>query len=117
MKSDREYVAAVIKACEERDTTHTKETEVWKQAIKTGDPEDPVVHLLEVTHRVVCAQAVRDVDTFLKKIKETLHKRIPVSGQGPLIANAMSTTLMDGPKILFQKHSAYRPDNKKTRPY
>ena len=34
---------------------------------------------------------MRAVDTFLKKIKETLHKHVPVSAQGPLIANAMST--------------------------
>ena len=46
----REYVAAVIKAQEERDATHAKETEAWKQAIKSGDPEDPVVCLLEATH-------------------------------------------------------------------
>ena len=34
---------------------------------------------------------MRAVDTFLKKIKETLHKHVPVSAQGPLIANAMNT--------------------------
>ena len=43
----REYVAVVIKACEERDATHSKEAETRKQAIKSGDPEDPVVRLLE----------------------------------------------------------------------
>ena len=86
-------MAAVIKACEERDTAHTKETEVQKQAIKTSDPEDPVIHLLEVTRQAVCAQAVRDIETFLKKIKETLHQHMPVSAQGPLIVNAMSTAL------------------------
>ena len=35
---------------------------------------------------------LRAVDAFLKKIKETLHKHVPVTAQGPLIANAMSTT-------------------------
>ena len=51
----REYVAAVIKAHEERDAAHADEAEVWKQAIKSGDPEDPVVHLLDATHQVVHA--------------------------------------------------------------
>ena len=37
------------------------------------------------------AQAEKAVDTFLK-IKEILHKHIPVTAQGPLIANALSTT-------------------------
>ena len=52
----REYVAAVIKAHEEHDSTHTKESEARKQAIKSGDPKDPVVCLLEATHWVACAQ-------------------------------------------------------------
>ena len=84
-------MAMVIKAREERDAAHTKETEAWKEAIKTGDPEDPVVCLLEATHWAVRAQAVRAVDAFLKKIKETLCKHVPVSAQGPLIVNAMNT--------------------------
>ena len=87
----REYVAMVIKACEDCNAAHTKETEARKEAIKTGDPEDPVIHLLETTHRAAHAQAVRAMDTFLKKIKETLHKQVPVSAQGPLIVNTMST--------------------------
>ena len=41
---------------------------------------------------MACAQAERAVDAFLKKIKETLCKHIPVAAQGPLIANALSTT-------------------------
>ena len=90
-KARKEYVATVIRAHEERDAAHAKEAEVQKQAIKTGDPEDPVVHLLEVTRRAVCTQAVRAVDAFLSKIKETLRKHVPVTAQGPLIANAMST--------------------------
>ena len=88
-RARREYVTVVIKAREECDATHAKETEAWKQVIKTGDPEDPVIRLLEATCRAVCAQAERAVD--LKKIKETLRKHIPVSAQGPLIGNAMST--------------------------
>ena len=79
----KEYMAVVIKACEECDAAHGKETEVQKQVIKTGDPEDPFMHLLEVTCQAVHAQAVRAVDTFLKKIKETLCKHMPVSAQGP----------------------------------
>ena len=88
----REYVAAVIKAREDHDATHANEAEVLKQAIKSGDPEDPVVHLLDATHWVVCAQAERAVDAFLKIINETFCKDIPITTQGPLIANALSTT-------------------------
>ena len=62
----REYVAAVIKAREEHDAAHANEAEAR-------------------------AQAERAIDAFLKKIKETLHKHIPVTAQGPLIANALST--------------------------
>ena len=87
----REYVAAVIKAREERDATHADEAEAWKQAIKSGDPKDPVVHLLDATRWAVHAQAERAVDAFLKKIKETLRKHVLVAAQGPLIANALST--------------------------
>ena len=85
-------MATVIKACEEHDATHANEAEAWKQAIKSGNPKDPVVCLLEATCRVACAQAERAVDAFLKKINETLHKHVPVAAQGPLIANALSTT-------------------------
>ena len=88
----REYVAVVIKAHEEHDAAHAKETEAWKEAIKTSNPKDPVVCLLEARHRVAHAQAMRAVDIFLKKIKETLHKHVPISAQGPLIVNTMSTT-------------------------
>ena len=88
----REYVATVIKACEECDAAHADEAEAWKQAIKSGDPEDPVVRLLDATRRAACAQAERAVDAFLKKIKETLRKHVPVAAQGRLIANALSTT-------------------------
>ena len=87
----REYVAAMIKAREDCDATHANEAEAWKQAIKSGDPEDPVVRLLDATHRAACAQTERAVDAFLKKIDETLRKHVPVATQGPLIANALST--------------------------
>ena len=87
----REYMATVIKACKDCDAAHTNEAEAWKQVIKSGDPEDPVIRLLDATHRLVCAQAERAVDTFLKTINETLCKHIPIAAQGPLIANAFST--------------------------
>ena len=90
-RATREYMATVIKAHEECDAAHAKETEVWKEAIKSGDPEDLVIRLLEATCRAAHAQAMRAMDAFLKKIKETLHKHVPVSAQGPLIANVMST--------------------------
>ena len=87
----REYVATMIKAHEECDAAHANEAEARKQAIKSGDPEDPVIRLLDATHQVVHAQAERAVDTFLKKINETLRKHVPIATQGPLIANALST--------------------------
>ena len=37
-RATREYVAKVIKAHEEHDATHTEETEVQKQAIKSSNP-------------------------------------------------------------------------------
>ena len=43
----REYVATVIKAREDRDAAHANEAEAQKQAIKSGDPEDPVICLLD----------------------------------------------------------------------
>ena len=90
-RATREYVAAVIKAREECDAAHADEAEAWKQAIKSGNPEDPVVRLLDTTCRAAQAQAERAVDAFLKKINETLHKHVPVTAQGPLIASALST--------------------------
>ena len=91
-RATREYVATVIKAREDRDAAHADEAQVRKQAIKSGDPEDPVVCLLDATCRAAHAQAERAVDAFLKKINETLHKHVPVAAQGPLIVNALSTT-------------------------
>ena len=88
----REYMAAVIKACEDCDAAHANETEAWKQAIKSGDPEDPVICLLDATCQAVHAQAERAIDAFLKKINETLRKHIPITAQGPLIANTLSTS-------------------------
>ena len=87
----REYMATMIKAHEDRDATHANEAEARKQAIKSDDPEDPVIHLLDTTCWVAHAQAERAVDAFLKKIDETLHKHVPIATQGPLIANALST--------------------------
>ena len=43
----REYVATVIKAREDHEATHADEAEAWKQVIKSGDPKDLVVRLLE----------------------------------------------------------------------
>ena len=90
-RATREYVATVIKAREDRDATHANEAEARKQAIKSSDPEDPVICLLDATHQAVHAQAERAIDAFLKKINETLRKHVPIAAQGPLIANALST--------------------------
>ena len=85
-----EYVKEVIQACEEHDATHKEEQKKHIEAIKTDDFEDPVVHLLHVTHKAAHAQAEKAVDAFLSSIKSTLHKHIPAHAQGPLIANALS---------------------------
>ena len=45
----QEYVAAVVKAREERDAAHAVQQGVWRQALKDDDHGDPVVHLLGVT--------------------------------------------------------------------
>ena len=90
-RATREYVAAMIKAHEDRDAAHANEAEAQTQVIKSSDPEDPVVRLLDATCRAAHTQAERAVDAFLKKINETLHKHVPITAQGPLIANAFST--------------------------
>ena len=86
----KEYMATVIKAREECDAAHTVEQEAWKEAIEADDFEDPVVHLLHITHKAAHAQAEKAVDAFLASIKTTLQKHVPVSAQGPLIGNALS---------------------------
>ena len=48
-KVTQEYVAAVVKAREERNAAHTVEQGAWRQALKDDDHGDPVVHLLHVT--------------------------------------------------------------------
>ena len=87
----KEYVAKVIKAHKQCDATHAEEKELQKQAIKDGDPKDPFVSLLEATCRAAHAQAERAVDAFINKTKEALWKHVPLSAQGPLIANILST--------------------------
>ena len=64
----KEYVNQVIQVHEEHDATHAQETEAWKKVIKTGEPEDPVVCLLDITCKVAHAQAERAVEAFLTKI-------------------------------------------------
>ena len=90
-RATKEYVNQVIQVREERDATHTQETEARKKAIKTGEPEDPVMHLLDVTRKVARAQAKRAVEAFLTKIQDTLWKQMPVSAQGSLLVNTLST--------------------------
>ena len=53
----REYVATMIKACKDHDAAHANEAEAQKQVIKSGDPEDPVIRLLDATCWAVHAQA------------------------------------------------------------
>ena len=86
--STKQYVANVIKAHEEHDA---KEMEVQKEAIKANNHEDPVVCLLDVMLKAARAQVERTMDAFLNKIQETLWKHVPLSAQGPLIANTVST--------------------------
>ena len=89
-KVTKEYIAAVIQACQERNNAHEEEQKRWKEAIKADDFEDPVVCLLHVTRKVTHAQAEKAIDTFLASIKFTLRKHVSVNAQGSLIANALS---------------------------
>ena len=91
-KAPKEYVAAVVKAREERDTAHAVEEESRRQALKDNDHRDPVVHLLHVTQTAAHAQCEKAVDAFLSSINKTLQKHMPMHTQGPLISNALSTT-------------------------
>ena len=90
-KATREYVAAVVKAREERHTAHAVEEEARRQALKDDDHGDPVVCLLHVTQTAAHAQCEKAIDAFLSSIKKTLQKHVPMHAQGPLISNALST--------------------------
>ena len=87
----REYVAAVMKAREERDAAHAVEEEAQRQALKDDNYGDPVVRLLHITRTAAHAQCEKAVETFMSSIKKTLQKHVPVHAQGPLILNALST--------------------------
>ena len=91
-KATREYVAAVVKAREERDAAHAVEEEARRQALKDDDHGDPIVRLLHITQTAARAQCKKAIDAFLSSIKKTLQKHVPVHAQGPLILNALSTT-------------------------
>ena len=91
-KATREYVAAVVKAREERDAAHAVEKGARKQALKDDDYGDPVVRLLHVTQEAAHAQCEKAIDAFLSSIEKTLQKHMPMHAQGPLISNALSTT-------------------------
>ena len=90
-KATREYVAAVVKAREERDAAHAVEEEAQRQALKDDNHGDPIVCLLHVTQTAACAQCEKAIDAFLSSIKKTLQKHVPMHAQGPLISNALST--------------------------
>ena len=90
-KATQEYVAAVVKAREERDAAHAVEEGAWRQALKDDDHGDPIVRLLHVTQQAAHTQCEKAVDAFLSSIKKTLQKHVPVHAQGPLISNALST--------------------------
>ena len=87
----QEYMAAVVKAREERDVAHVVEQGARRQALKDDDHGDPVVRLLKVTRQVAHAQCEKGVDAFLSSIEKTLQKQVPPHTQGPLISNALST--------------------------
>ena len=90
-KATQEYVAAVVKAREERDAAHAVEQGARRQALKDDDHEDPVVHLLHVTQQEAHAQCEKAVDAFLSSIEKTLQNHVPLHAQGPLISNTLST--------------------------
>ena len=75
-KATREYVAAVVKAREERNTAHMVEEEARRQALKDDDHGDPVVRLLH-SQTVARAQCEKAIDAFLSSIKKTLQKTCP----------------------------------------
>ena len=89
-RATHEYVKEVIQAREECNAAHAEEQKKRKEAIKDNDFEDPVVRLLQVTHKAAHAQAEKAMGALLASIKTTLHKHIPTHAQGPLIANALS---------------------------
>ena len=90
-RATHEYVQEVIQAREEHDATHREEQKKRVEAIKADDFEDPVVCLLQVTHKAAHTQAEKAVNAFLSSMKSTLHKHIPAHAQGPLITIALST--------------------------
>ena len=90
-KATQEYVAAVMKAREERDTAHAVEQGAQRQALKDDNHGDPIVCLLGITRQEARTQCEKAVDAFLSSIKKTLQKHVPPHAQGPLISNALST--------------------------
>ena len=90
-KATQEYMAAAVKAREERDAAHTVEQGARRQALKDDDHGDPIVRLLGVTQQAARAQCEKAVDAFLPSIEKTLQKHVPPHAQGPLISNALST--------------------------
>ena len=77
-------MASVIKAREDQDAMRADACQA------SGSAKDPVVVLLEKTCTAVHTQANLAIDAFLDKIKSALKKYVL---QGPLIANALSTTM------------------------
>ena len=90
-KATQEYVAAVVKAREERNAAHAVEQGAWRQALKDDNHGDPVVRLLGITRQAARAQCEKAIDAFLSSIEKTLQKHVPPHAQGPLISNALST--------------------------
>ena len=90
-KATQEYVEAVVKAREDRDTAHAVEQGARRQALKHDDHGDPVVHLLHITRQAAHAQCEKALDAFLSSIEKTLQKHVPLHAQGPLISNTLST--------------------------
>ena len=82
-RATREYLATVIKAHEEHDVAQANEAEARKQAIKSSDPEDPVIRLLEATHRAACAQAERAVDASLRRLRKLCVRTYQSLPRGP----------------------------------
>ena len=90
-RATQEYVAAVVKAREERDAAHVVEQGVRRQALKDDNHGDPIVRLLSVTRQAARTQCEKAIDVFLSSIEKTLRKHVPPHAQGPLISNALST--------------------------
>ena len=83
LKVTKEYVAAVVKAREERNAAHAVEEESQRQALKDDDHRDPVVCLLHVTRTAAHAQCEKAVDPSCPASRRPSRSTCPCTHRGP----------------------------------